>query len=133
MSKVTRRLATATATLAITGGILFAAGGAASAATTYESGSATGAAAVRHEAVKQESRSWDGHRWWNRYSRYGDLYLVVHGDRYRFDGDHFYKWHDGKWKRLTNAAVRRLGFDRGHLSGHHHHGHGKSGHDGHGK
>ena len=138
MSKITRRLATATATLAVAGGIIFAAGGAASAAT-YESDSHTGTVATRQEVVKVVkvvSRSWDGHRWWSRYSKDGSFYLSIQGHRYRYDGHHFYQWSHGKWRRLTSASIRHLGFDREHFSGHHgpttsdHGHHGDSGHHG---
>ncbi|AWS41770.1 hypothetical protein DKM19_10785 [Streptosporangium sp. 'caverna'] len=134
MSKITRRLATATATLAVAGGIIFAAGGAASAAT-YESDSHTATVATRQEVVKVVkvvSRSWDGHRWWSRYSKNGSLYLSIQGHRYRYDGHHFYQWSHGKWRRLTSASIRHLGFDRKHFSGHHgdHSDHGHSDHHG---
>ncbi|MEV6859859.1 hypothetical protein AB0M44_02455 [Streptosporangium subroseum] len=131
MSKITRRLATATATLAAAGGIIFAAGGAASAAT-YESDSHTATVATRQEVVKVVSRSWDGHRWWSRYSKDGSLYLSIQGHRYRYDGHHFYQWSHGKWRRLTSASIRHLGFDHRHFSGHHGHhvDHGNSGHHG---
>jgi hypothetical protein len=132
MSKITRRLATATATLAVAGGIIFAAGGAASAAT-YESDSHTATVATRQEVVKVAnvvSRSWDGHRWWSRYSKNSSFYLSIHGHRYRYDGHHFYQWSHGKWRRLTSASIRHLGFNHEHFSGHHGH-HGNSGHHGH--
>ncbi|MFC6080431.1 hypothetical protein [Sphaerisporangium aureirubrum] len=129
MSKITRRLATAAATLTVAGGILLSTGGAASAATSasVDGGVRDHASSVSH-VVRHESKNvkWDGHRWWHRYSKHGDWYSTDHGRHYRFDGHRFYRWNDGKWKRLSNDYARHHGFDRHDFSSKHHHGH--SGH-----
>jgi hypothetical protein len=118
---------TTAATLAVAGGIAFTTGGAASAATV-EGGSHSPTTADRHP--DSNSHRWDGHRWWDRYNSHGDWYSQDHG-RYRFDGHRFYQWSHGKWKSVTNAYARRLGFDNRGFSGDQHHG--NSGHSANGR
>src|SRR4051812_4489735 len=117
MSKLTRRFATTTATIAVAGGVIFAAGNAASAAV--ESPAHTAAIDAGHSAARPDSADhrWDGHRWWVRYGGHGDWYSTDHGVRYRFDGHRFYQWNDGRWKPLSADAARHRGLDRGDFSG----------------
>jgi hypothetical protein len=132
MSKITRRMATTAATLAVAGGVLFTTGGAASAAT-HDGENHSGAVATRDHrdhAARPDNLVWDGHRLWHRYTRNGDWYSTDHGDRYRFDGHRFYRWKDGKWKAVTSDYARRHDFDRGDFSTKGHHG--DDGHSGHG-
>ncbi|SDJ45966.1 hypothetical protein [Nonomuraea jiangxiensis] len=137
MKKITWRLASAAATLAVTGGILFSTGGAAAAATGQVEGVSVAATSVtaRHGGYLQR---WDGLRWWYRYSGHGDWYSAGHGERYRFDGHRFYRWDDGKWKPVSAAYARHHSLDRDDLNGrprtHHvkHNDHGHAGHAHHG-
>ncbi|MBF8191056.1 hypothetical protein ITP53_36180 [Nonomuraea sp. K274] len=102
MNNITRRLATAAATLAVTGGVVFAATGAASAATTERAGQVA-TVAISHQAAQNISaaRRWDGERWWYRYSGRDDWYTSGNGARYRFDGHRLYRWNDHKWKVVS--------------------------------
>ncbi|MEO3873782.1 hypothetical protein ABGB18_33645 [Nonomuraea sp. B12E4] len=135
MSKITLRLATAAATLAVTGGIIFTTSGAASAATSRLASPgapiATSAEAARHNGYLQR---WDGRRWWFRYASHGDWYSAGHGERYRFDGHRFYRWEDGRWKPVSASYARHHSLDRDDLYGRsrvHHVDHNNRGHEGH--
>jgi hypothetical protein len=134
MTKITGRLATAAATLAVTGGIIFASTGAASAATIEPVSQAGTVAAYQAAQHNSDSRRWDGERWWYRYNGHGDWYSSDHGDRYRYDGHRFYRWSGGKWKAVSAAYARDHSLDRNDLHGDSPRGHGSKnhGHSGHG-
>ncbi|GAA4586929.1 hypothetical protein GCM10023194_34450 [Planotetraspora phitsanulokensis] len=129
MSKITRRLATAAATLAITGGVVFATSGAASAATVESVSHATVSAS--HQTVRHNSNTqrWDGTRWWYRYNGHGDWYSYSHGVRYRFDGHKFYRWTGGKWKAVSTSYARQHDLNKRDFSRDWHHGRDDHGHD----
>jgi hypothetical protein len=119
MSKTTRRLATAAATLAVAGGVLFAAGGAAS-ADTYRGEGHNTTTAARHDTARHDGHRWDSRRWWDRHDQRGDWYSSYRGDRYRFDGHHFSQWSDGGWRTLADDYAHHHGFDGRDLSGDRH-------------
>ncbi|MDP4505915.1 hypothetical protein [Nonomuraea turcica] len=99
MSKITRRVATVTATVAVTGGVTLGASGAASAAT-YE-----------HRDHSHSVATSYGERPGDRHH---DRVFFVNGERFRFDGHHFFVWVDGKWKLVSRAFARHHLFDRDH-------------------
>ncbi|WP_327587818.1 hypothetical protein OHA25_13105 [Nonomuraea sp. NBC_00507] len=99
MSKITRRVATVTATVAVTGGVTLGASGAASAAT-YEHRGHSHSVAISYG------------------ERHHDRVFFVNGERFRFDGHHFFVWVDGKWKLVSRAFARHHLFDRDHDRGH---------------
>ncbi|GLW06432.1 hypothetical protein Misp01_15620 [Microtetraspora sp. NBRC 13810] len=145
MGKITRRVITTAATLAVAGGIVFTSGGAASAATagetTARTAAVTAAVTVRHSAWHNtDTRRWDGRRLWIRAHAHGDWFSSDHGNHYRYDGHRFYRWSGGKWRVVSSDYARRHGFDRRDFRpakhddhGHDHdHDHGHDDHHGHG-
>lgn len=109
MRNISRHLAATAATLAVAGGVIFAATAPASAAVSSET--------AQTIAVSYHSGDHGGHGYRNgdhrRYRHHNDHRR--HGFRhahYRWEGNRCFEWHGGKWRHVTEAYANRHGYHR---------------------
>jgi hypothetical protein len=136
MNRLARRIAMATASVAVAGGAILGAGGSASAATPG-AGQHVSSLAVNAQAVdlkidshplvpgsnggrrlddNSQDYRWDGYRGWHHAeNHHGHWYWYnhEHGQDYRWDGLTLYRWSDGHW--VTDIQLREYGADFWHV------------------